>query len=172
MTAEEITKAYDAQRAALQTSVDAEKAAINQNIANAGQTYQPVRDTAYVNNMLAEQRRKENMANMGLSGAGGTSRTLQQSNQNQMLNTLGAADRQRQAYIDQQNLGLTDVNTAYARALADIQTAETSALQSNDSEKTSLAYSMWAAGRLTDQQFYEITGIMPSAKKSSPEAPG
>lgn len=178
MTTEEIKAAYDAQRLALQTSADAEKAAIQQNITNAGQTYQPLRDTAYVNNMIAEQRRRENMANMGLSGAGGMSQTLQQRNTGTLLNTLGAVDLQQQGYVDTQNLAKTDVNTAFAQALADIQTAETSALTSQSnwqqsfdasqkSDKTSLAYNMWANGRLTDQQFFDITGIMPTKKKSS-----
>jgi hypothetical protein len=169
---------YEAQRNALQSSADAEKAQIQQNISNAGQTYQPVRNQAYIDQQLAEARRRESMANMGLSGAGGTSRTLQQQNDTTLLNTLGAADRAQQAYVDTQNQGLMDVNTAFSKALADIQLAESQALvsQSNwqqeydaarQGEKNSLAYSLLNAGRINPAQFQQMTGISVSGNRAT-----
>ena len=83
-------------------------------------TYQPLRDEAYVNTALAEKTRKENMANMGMSGEGGTSLSLQQRNTGNLLSTLGNISREQQGYEDQINLALANLDTTYSASLASI----------------------------------------------------
>ena len=107
-------------------------------IAEAGKQYQGMRNQAYADNAMAEQSRKENMANMGMSGAGGTSQTLQQRNQTAMLDTVGAANRQQQDYTDNIKLALGNLTTKYN---ADLYSAK----QQNTADKigAQTAYSQW-----------------------------
>jgi hypothetical protein len=110
-------------------------------LAKAPEAYQALRNQAYTENALAEQSRKENMANMGLSGAGGTSQTLQQRNLTALLNAVGDINRQQQDYTDNINLALANLDTQYS--------ADTFALeQQNQAELNAalMAYDQWRSG--------------------------
>ncbi len=60
-----------AQKARLKAGYDQNAAAYQKQIGNAAAQYQQLKNEAYVNNALAERARRENVANLGLSGEGG-----------------------------------------------------------------------------------------------------
>ena len=111
MTPEQAAASLEKQyKSQLDAQLKKAEAAYTQNANNyrsqldkAPEAYQAMRNQAYTQNALAEQARKENMANMGLSGAGGTSQTLQQRNQTALLNAVGDISRQQQDYTDNIN---------------------------------------------------------------------
>ncbi len=80
---------------------------------DAPKAFDPLRNEAHVNAQMAERSRKESMANMGLSGAGGMSQTLQQRNVNTLLSTLGGISRQQQDFSDNVNFALGQLATQY-----------------------------------------------------------
>jgi len=143
-------------------------------------TYQPLRNEAYVNKAMAERTRKENMANMGLSGEGGTSLSLQQRNTGNLLSTLGDISQQQQSYADEINLALANLDTTYNASVnsvtANVEAQRIAALlaqnqfdQNYDLSEQSLAetvrnntfnqyYELYKAGRITKRQFEQQTG--------------
>ena len=154
---------------------------LNSQLAQSDATYQPLRNEAYVNTALAERARKENMANMGLSGEGGTSLSLQQRNTGNLLSTLGDISRGQQSYEDEINLALTNLQTTndanlssvtadieaqrIAAQLSQMQFDQSYALserQQNLTEESAAFdqfYSLYRAGWITKQQFEEATKI-------------
>ncbi len=174
-------KRAEAQTAKLKAERDAGKAQYENQLNKSDETYQPLRNEAYVNHALAEKARKENMANMGMSGEGGTSLSLQQQNAGNLLNTLGDASRQQRGYEDEINLALANLDTAY-RANVNSAAAETeaqriaaqlsqshfevsNALSQNQYELSksgslfSQYYQLLKAKRITKKQFEQATGI-------------
>lgn len=119
---QQIKNRYLETRKAQKAQIDAaylnQKSAYQKQIKDAPGTYQPLRNQAYVNNAMAERGRREQMANMGQSAAGGMSQTLQQRNTNQLLNTVGDATRQQQGYIDNVNLALGNLKTQRSADIA------------------------------------------------------
>ena len=110
---EEYKKAQQAQQAKLDASYTSNKADYYAQQGQAGDKYQSLRNQAYTDSALAQRQRKESVANMGLSGAGGTSQTVQQSDTNNLLSTLGDVNRQQQDYSDNVNLALAKLGTQY-----------------------------------------------------------
>jgi len=143
-TKDEITKGYSDQLKAQTTKIDAaykqNKATYDKQLADAPEKYQGIRNQAYTENAMSEQSRKENMANMGMSGAGGTSQTLQQRNQTSLLNAVGDANRQQQDFTDNINLALGNLNTQHS---AD----KLSAQQQNQADINAAlsAYDQWSS---------------------------
>ena len=119
---QQIKNRYLETRKAQKAQIDAaylnQKSSYQKQIKDAPGTYQPLRNQAYVNNAMAERGRREQMANMGQSAAGGMSQTLQQRNTNQLLNTVGDATRQQQGYIDNVNLALGNLKTQRSADIA------------------------------------------------------
>ena len=109
---------HKAQKAQIDAAYLNQKSSYQKQIKDAPGTYQPLRNQAYVNNAMAERGRREQMANMGQSAAGGMSQTLQQRNTNQLLNTVGDATRQQQGYIDNVNLALGNLKTQRSADIA------------------------------------------------------
>ncbi len=142
----------DAQKTKLDAAYQQNKTAYNKQLSDLPGQYQGIKNEAYANNALAEQARKENMANMGLSGAGGTSQTLQQRNQTSLLNTLGDAARQEQDYTDNINLALGSLTTQYN---ADTLSAE----QQNAAELSGAIVSQgqWLSGHDLSQQQLDLS---------------
>jgi hypothetical protein len=106
-------KSQEAQQAKLDASYVANKADYYSQQDDTNEKYQGLKNQAYTDNAMAERQRKESMANMGLSGAGGTSQTVQQSDTNNLLSTLGDVNRQQQDYTDNVNLALAKLGTQY-----------------------------------------------------------
>ncbi len=181
---EQIKKQYQAQLKAQTKQLESGYGQNRQNygkqMAEAGEQYQTVRNQAHAGNALAEQARRENMANMGMSGAGGTSQTLQQRNQTALLDTVGDANRQQQDYTDNIKLALgklttkyeADVFSAQQQTAADELAAKTAAdqwqrqfglsqQQYDLSQKNSAfdqAWTLYQKRRITKQQFEQMTG--------------
>lgn len=150
-------------------------------LSKADETYQPLRNEAYVNNALAERTRRENMANMGLSGEGGTSLSLQQRNTGNLLSTLGDVSRQQQGFADDMSLAMANLDTTYeanmnsinadneaqriAALLAQSQFDQNYALSEQQLELAqkdntfNTYYQLYKARMITKKQFEEQTGI-------------
>ena len=141
--------ALDAQKKQLESSYGQSRQGYGKQMAEAGDQYQQIRNQAHTQNAMSEQSRKESMANMGLSGTGGTSQSLQQRNQTALLDTVGAANRQQQDYSDNIKLAMGNLKTKYD---ADLFSAE----KQNFSEKTAAqtAYDQWKDQfKLSQDQF-------------------
>jgi|AGTN01.2.fsa_nt_gi hypothetical protein len=110
---EQYANLVKAQKEKIDAEYDISRNQYNHQLGKAEETYQPLRNEAYVNNALAEKARKENMANMGLSGEGGTSLSLQQRNNGNLLSTLGDVSRQEEGYKDEVGLALANLDTTY-----------------------------------------------------------
>ena len=141
-----------AQKKQLQSNYGQSRQNYGKQMAEAGEQYQGLRNQAHADNAMAEQARKENMANMGMSGAGGTSQTLQQRNQTAMLNTVGDANRQQQDYTDNIKLALGNLTTQYK---SDVY----SATQQNAADKMAAqtAYNQWQSQYDLSQDQFELT---------------
>jgi len=118
---EQYEQSLAAQKAQLKTAYERNTSAYQKKLNEAAVQYGQLKNEAYVNNALAERARKENIANMGLSGAGGTSQTLQQRSTAALLDTLGDAARQQQDYTDNVNLALANLAAQYG---ADVNSLE------------------------------------------------
>ena len=141
-----------AQKKQLESNYGQDRQGYGKQMAEAGERYQGMRNQAYTDNAMAEQSRKENMANMGMSGAGGTSQTLQQRNQTALLDTVGAANRQQQDYTDNIKLALGNLTTKYN---ADVYSAE----QQNAADKmgAQTAYGQWQSQYDLSQEQLELS---------------
>jgi len=173
-----------AQLLAAQTArLNAERAVgennLNNQLAQSDATYQPLRNEAYVNTALAEKTRRENMANMGLSGEGGTSLSLQQRNAGSLLSTLGDISREQQGFENEIGLALanlqttSDANLSGAAADIDAQRIAAQLAQSQFDQNYALSaaaqqlaeqnaiyeqyYQMYRAGWITKKQFEDAT---------------
>lgn len=185
-TTDWITQIIEAQRQASQAQrqgqIDSAMAQYNASLSNIPQQYQPLRNQAYTDQSLADRVMRERMANMGYSGQGGMSQTLQQRNTTNLLGNLGAVDRQQQGATDALNLGLTQFQTQMAADAAaensqfDAQLAEMLLNQANvdaskENETVNLYYQMFQNGSITAAQFNEIyknlTGKTINVKKKS-----
>lgn len=106
-------KSRESQLTALEGQYTQQANEYNKQKGEAPEKFDPLRNEAYVNKEMAERSRKESMANMGLSGAGGMSQTLEQRNTGNLLNTLGGISRQQQDYTDNINFALGQLTTQY-----------------------------------------------------------
>ena len=182
--AQQISSYYDemekAQKAQLLSQYQQSVNAYQSQLERAPAQYQQLKNEAYVNNALAERARRENIANMGLSGVGGTSQTLEQRNTGRLLGTLGDASRQQQDYTDNVNLALANLgvkHNADLQSLAADNAAQRSAAlteqarfeaQYNQAQQKNVfdqAYNLYKKKLITAAQFTAMTGI--SLKKST-----
>lgn len=163
-----------AQKAQLEAQYAQSMAAYQKQLADAPAQYQQLRNEAYVNNALAERARRENMANMGLSGLGGTSQTLEQRNNARLLGTLGDASRQQQGFTDNISLALSNLGLQYGADLTSLSAKteaernaalleqsrwETQQEQSRQKSVFDQAYSLYRKRLITAAQFTAMTGI-------------
>ena len=127
-----------AQQKQLAASRDVTTSQYQAQLKEAAKSYDTMRKQAYTNNALADRTRRESMANMGLSGAGGMSQTLAQRNRSALLGTLGDATRQQQDFSDNVNLALSNLKTQYGADYA-------SASAQNAAERNAalLSYGQW-----------------------------
>jgi hypothetical protein len=173
-TTDLINKTYDAQTEAakkqLLASLEEGKATYGKNLTDAKVAYQTSRNKAYTDQAMSEQQRKESMANMGLSGAGGLSQTMELQNKNALLSTLGDVDKSENEYSNSVNTALaqltTDYNSDLASALADIESNRNSALISDANADTELYYNLFQNGNITADQFTAKTGIKVQKARS------
>lgn len=118
-----INKRWDETKNSQQAQLDGQyiktKAEL-ENQLNKTSQYKGMRNQASANHAMQERARKEQMANMGMSGAGGTSRTFQQRNTNNLHNQIGSINQQEQDYKNNVNLALGNLKTQYDSNLASI----------------------------------------------------
>ncbi len=178
---EQYTKDLAAQKAQLKAGYDQNAAAYQKQIADTAAQYQQIKNDAYVNNALAERARRENVANMGLSGEGGSSQTLQQRNAAALLEVLGDASRQQQDYTDNVNLALANLAAKYGADVASLEAKNASSLNEalvkqnqwqadydlkaqkmhEDEQETIFkqAYNLYLKRLITAAQFKAMTGV-------------
>ena len=183
---EQYAKDLAAQKAQLKAGYDQNSAAYEKQMTEAAAQYQQLKNEAYVNNALAERSRRESVANMGLSGEGGASQTLQQRNAASLLETLGDASRQQQDYTDHVNLALANLAAQYDADVAGLEAKNASSLSDalirqsqwqadfdlkaqkmrEDEQKDIFkqAYSLYLKRLITAAQFAAMTGV--SLKRS------
>lgn len=186
-SAQQISRYYDemekAQKAQLLARYQKDVNEYQNQLKHAPAQYQQLKNEAYVNNALAERARRESMANMGLSGLGGTSQTLEQRNTSRLLGTLGDASRQQQDYTDQVNLALANLgikHNADLQSLAAGNAAQRSAAlmeqarfeaqydQTQQKNVFEQAYNLYKKKLITAAQFTAMTGIpLKKAKKKT-----
>ena len=151
-----INSIYDeslkAQKAKLRGTYDQNAATYDKQLSEAPEKYQTLKNEAYVNNAQTERARQESMANMGLSGAGGTSQTLQQRNTNTLLNTLGDASRHQQSYIDDINLNKANMKTQY-----DADTQSLVSQSESDKNAALLSASQWGDNYDLQEKQYALS---------------
>lgn len=178
---EQYEQTLAAQKAQIKAEFDQNTSAFQKKLNEAAAQYGQLKNEAYVNNALAERGRRENIANRGLSGAGGTSQTLQQRNTAALLGTLGDVSRQQQDYTDDVNLALANLATQYG---ADVDSLEASnaakrnealikqsqwqadydmdwhkMLQDEQQDTFKQAYNLYLKRFITAAQFQAMTGI-------------
>ncbi len=178
---EQYEQTLAAQKAQIKAEFDQNTSAFQKKLNEAAAQYGQLKNEAYVNNALAERGRRENIANRGLSGAGGTSQTLQQRNTAALLGTLGDVSRQQQDYADDVNLALANLATQYG---ADVDSLEASnaakrnealikqsqwqadydmdwhkMLQDEQQDTFKQAYNLYLKRFITAAQFQAMTGI-------------
>lgn len=177
-TANAIDQRYDnlaqAQIAQLKAQYEQNLAGYQSQLNSAPAQYQSLRNEAYVNHALMERARRENMANMGLSEAGGRSQTVEQRNTNRLLGTLGDVSRQQRDYSDNVNLALANLGVQYSADLAGIsanteaqrnaalleqQRWEAQQAQSQANSVFDQAYKLYRKRLITAAQFTAMTGV-------------
>ena len=89
---ERYNQTLEAQRAQMQAAYDQSAAEYQAQMDKAPEAYNAVKKQAHVNNAMSDRARRESMANMGLSAAGGTSQTMAQRGRSTLLSSLGEAD--------------------------------------------------------------------------------
>jgi hypothetical protein len=159
---EQYEQSLAAQKAQLKAAFDRNTSAYQKKLSEAAAQYGQLKNEAYVNNALAERTRKENIANMGLSGAGGTSQTLQQRNTAALLGTLGDAARQQQDYTDNVNLALGNLAAQYGadETTLEVSNAAQRKMLHNEQQDTfAQAYSLYVKRLITAAQFQAMTGV-------------
>jgi len=186
-TADSIKSYYDsleeAQKAQLLAQYEQNYAQLQKQLESAPAQYQALKNEAYVNNALAERGRRETLANMGLSGAGGTSLSLEQRNTGSLLRTLGDVSRQQQDYSDNVNTALYNLGANYKADISGVEAKTASERMAALSQQARFeaqyeqarqknvfdqAYSLYKKRLITAAQFTEMTGIAlkKSAKKT------
>ena len=98
----------------LDANVEKEKGQLNSQRDKAGVEYRGLRNQATATHAMQERARKESMANMGLSGAGGTSRSFQQSATNNLNNQIGSIKLQERQYGEEVDRALRDIQSKYS----------------------------------------------------------
>lgn len=125
--------------------------------------YSDLIDDAYANNVMQERARREHMANMGLSAAGGTSRTIQQRYTNNLNDQVGDIKRQRQDFTDNVKLALSNLEMQ--------KQADLNSLAANRDAgviQDTLAYKQWKQGYdLQKKQNIENLALMNSQYETS-----
>lgn len=139
------------QRAKLDSQYNTTKAELENQLNQTGQ-YNAMRNQASVNHAMQERARKEQMANMGMSGAGSTSRTFQQRNTNNLNNQIGSVNRQAQDYKNNVNLALGNLRTQYDSNVASI-------MSQNDAQRNAelLADDQWYQGHAMQKDQFDRT---------------
>ncbi len=139
----------DAQKAQLEAAYNKQAGDYNSQRQQSESDYRSLINQATTANAMQERARRESMANMGLSGAGGTSRTHEQMASNNLTNQLGNINLQQKEYNEEVDRALADLAGQYN---ADSQNVSASigAHRLNDQ----LAYEQWKSGHeLQSNQF-------------------
>lgn len=169
------------QKAQIKAAFDQNTSAFQKKLNEAAAQYGQLKNEAYVNNALAERGRRENIANRGLSGAGGTSQTLQQRNTAALLGTLGDVSRQQQDYTDDVNLALANLATQYGADVTSLEASNAAKrnealikqsqwqadydmdwrkmLQDEQQDTFKQAYNLYLKRFITAAQFQAMTGV-------------
>lgn len=174
----DIGKAYDNSLAAKLSSIDTDTqqavAEQQKTIDDSKYTYQPLKNQAYAENLANQRTLRENMANMGMSGGGGKSLTLENKLASSQQNTLAGIALQQQQLIDNAKTQIAQLQasgeTAKASATAELTLQKIQALadeawkqkqlnQTAEQGDMQTYMNLYLNGRITAAQFKALTGI-------------
>jgi hypothetical protein len=174
-----------AQEAALNSAYQQNLANINAQIGQVPAQYNPLKNQASVSAEASRRAIQENIANAGYSKDGGESLTQQQTRENNLRSNLTSIGLAQQQALDQYGLQKTNLGTQYTGDVASMQaTNESERLQAllNQQQTDTSNYlnmrqselqtylSLLDAGKITNAQFKEKTGIdVQDIKRSTGE---
>ena len=139
----------DAQKAQLEAAYNKQAGDYSSQRQQSASDYRSLINQATAENAMQERARRESMANMGLSGAGGTSRTHAQMANNNLVNQLGSIKLQQKEYNEEVDRALADLAGQYNSDSQNVS-ASIGAQRLNDQ----LAYEQWKRGHeLQSDQF-------------------
>ncbi|MBT3320511.1 MAG: hypothetical protein HN389_12200 [Clostridia bacterium] len=118
----------------------------------AAQEFKGMQNQATVGKAMQERVRKEQMANMGMSTGGGTSRTFAQRNANNLNNQLGSISRQKRDYKENVNSALANLRGKY-----DAEGNAIEAQNNASSMNAQMQYEQWKQGFDQQQQQMDMS---------------
>ena len=123
------------------TNLDAQMDELNSQRTNAAHDYRSLLNQASANYAMQQRAQRESMANMGLSAAGGTSRSFEQGARNNLSNQIGSIQRQERQYGEEVDRALRDLQNRYNAEVNSI-------LANNNLQSTSqqIQSDQWLAG--------------------------
>lgn len=148
----------EAQKQKREAQYKQEKANYQRQLDQAGQQYAGMKNQASVSHAMQQRAMRERMANMGMSAAGGTSRTHAQRAANSLSNELGSIKRQHQDHKDNVDFAIGNLGTQYNADIAAIEAG-------NDAQKNAeqLAYEQWKAGQDLQREQHEAARAVAEA---------
>lgn len=178
--------ALEANKAKNEALAVSEKQLIQDEINSLNQKYQSMSNEAYLTTAKTQRQNAENLANMGLSADGGTSQTLKNRSQTQLLNELGTIKRQETTERTEKENKIKEIDASTAAKNAEIEQEASEDLASELKKAKeriySVALTLLNKKYITKKQFKEMTGLSinstsisksksslssPSIKKSS-----
>lgn len=170
------------QQAKLKANLDIAKSGLTTQLEKLPEAYQGLRNDAALQKEIQARKTQEYMANLGLSGAGGASRTEMQRNNLNYLNQIGSVNRQEQQSVDDINTAISQLTKQYnaedQALIAQNEAGKLSDLLNNyqwqsqfDAAQTDSNYNkalnLLSGGWITADQFEKMTGTHVQAKKTS-----
>ena len=172
--------ALEANKAKNESLAASEKQLIQDEINSLNQKYQPMSNEAYLTTAKTQRQNAENLANMGLSADGGTSQTLKNRSQTQLLNELGTIKRQETNERTEKENKIKEIDASTAAKNAEIEQEASEDLASELKKAKeriySVALTLLNKKYITKKQFEEMTGLSinsasVSKSKSSSSSP-
>lgn len=163
--------ALEENKAKNQALADAEKQTIQGEIDSLNKKYQPASNEAYLTAAKTQRQNAENLANMGLSSDGGTSRTLKDRVGTNLTNKIGTIELQKAEDKTEKENAIREIDTSTAAKNATFEQAASEDL-ANELKKAkeriySVALTLLNKKYITKKQFEEMTGVKINAVSSS-----
>lgn len=110
----------DSQIAMANANMEKEKGTLDSQRSKAANDYRGLLNQASANHAMQQRAQRESMANMGMSGGGGTSRTLAQSAANNLNNQIGGIKLQEREYNEEVERALRDIQNQHSAQVQNI----------------------------------------------------
>ncbi|MEZ4357389.1 MAG: hypothetical protein R2876_01985 [Eubacteriales bacterium] len=164
---EEIKKRYltavETNKAKNTAEAEAEKQSIQDEINALSKKYQPLSNEAYLTAAKTNRQNAENLANMGLSAAGGTSQTLKNRLDTELINSIQSINLKKSEEQAEKEKEIKEIDAATAAKNAEYE-QEASEDMADELKKAkeriySIALTLLNKKYITKKQFEEMTGL-------------